>query len=756
MVIAYLTDVIPFHRMIKPDFPINGFLFGDEKGPWDTARQTKAFVRESTKRIGFRMTTQDYRHISIAIDRQFIRCNKALFDDEDFLDDDIHDLMAAHSSHVANVHYGRDKAMLHQLSAQSINQFRSVSDKWQRWLGLIPRLQREDFPRSPPPMSLDPKTVEEKVHKKMTDLFGNTYKWTCPEQKEAIMKINEGISPLIAVLPPAAGKTLLMQIPALIEDDNLTTVVITPLIALKDDFIQRCMDMNLDCCQWTPRYQRRARVVVVISETATSNEFAKFVLDLHLANQLSRVIFDEAHKLLTDLSYRPKLEDLKLLNLPCQLIFISGTFPPSLEQKFEDTFLLPEPEYIRCATNRPNFRYRIRIRPTKDIEDEAANFVLEKLQYIRRERKMLIFYPNVKGAERLAKGLGCAVYHARAPNKDADLEAFKEGRSCLLVATSALGAGMNIRNIGEILHIGKPYGLIDYIQESSRGGRDGEVVHATILLDEHQYRQLQQADEDTFTADELVMRELLLTDDCMRKVISRYLDGIDKETDCHKLGAEPCQNCLAQYEQSTAGRKRAAEDELLLKKSKLRKTYHERNVLIQRHIQDQADAQVYLRRQINELEAGCAACWVLGYEYHHDWVHCKRLSYVMGQSLESVKEDMKFKSGQCCYRCLRPLDWCDEWKKGKYGCKKQPVVVSVVLASYFTRDNDLKEAVKEIAGRFFPEVKSFYRWLAMENMKLGEKGTNALVLFSNLCRKWSQEEEEEEEEVDDSDSDIYG
>ncbi len=145
--------------MINPNCPRNGFLFGDKDGPWKTQRQTDIFTRETSTRLGFRLTSQEYRHFSAALDRKFIR--KKDTDDEDFDpdEDDGHDLMAAHSSRIANNVYGRNGGLLHKLSAQSIDFFRDISDKWQKWLELISRLPRRaimgtDEKSNPVPISI--------------------------------------------------------------------------------------------------------------------------------------------------------------------------------------------------------------------------------------------------------------------------------------------------------------------------------------------------------------------------------------------------------------------------------------------------------------------------------------------------------------------------------------------------------------------------------------------------------------------------
>src|ERR1700727_2541888 len=134
----YLRDIIPFRFMIKPDTPRHGFIFSDGPEPWTTGKITDVLTRETSTRIGFRMTTQEYRHIAIAIDRKFIRGWNAEADDDDE-DDDAHDLMSAHSTKIAIQRYARLGGLTRSLSPEPISVFRGISDKWQRFYGLKPR-----------------------------------------------------------------------------------------------------------------------------------------------------------------------------------------------------------------------------------------------------------------------------------------------------------------------------------------------------------------------------------------------------------------------------------------------------------------------------------------------------------------------------------------------------------------------------------------------------------------------------------------
>ena len=74
--------------MIDESLARHGFLFADNKGPWSTERLTKVLTRETSKRLGFQMTVQEYRHIAIAIDQEFIRRSSAESDEDESDDED--------------------------------------------------------------------------------------------------------------------------------------------------------------------------------------------------------------------------------------------------------------------------------------------------------------------------------------------------------------------------------------------------------------------------------------------------------------------------------------------------------------------------------------------------------------------------------------------------------------------------------------------------------------------------------------------
>jgi len=51
-----------------------------------------------------------------------------------------------------------------------------------------------------------------------------------------------------------------------------------------------------------------------------------------------------------------------------------------------------------------------------------------------------------------------------------------------IVATGALGTGINIEGIIYVIHVDRLYGLTSFVQQSSRGGRNGEVSNSIIIV----------------------------------------------------------------------------------------------------------------------------------------------------------------------------------------------------------------------------------------------------------------------------------
>ena len=119
--------------VINPNTLRDGLLFADENGPWNTTAITNVLKVKTMTKFGFEITTQKWRQISVAIDKKFMRGIDLDLDDDGDLSND---LMSAHSTHTAVTKYARTAGLISNLSAESIDIFREISDRWQHWYNI--------------------------------------------------------------------------------------------------------------------------------------------------------------------------------------------------------------------------------------------------------------------------------------------------------------------------------------------------------------------------------------------------------------------------------------------------------------------------------------------------------------------------------------------------------------------------------------------------------------------------------------------
>ncbi|KAK6168271.1 hypothetical protein SNE40_022132 [Patella caerulea] len=81
------------------------------------------------------------------------------------------------------------------------------------------------------------------------------------------------------------------------------------------------------------------------------------------------------------------------------------------------------------------------------------------------------------------------MYHSETPDeqKNAILHSLKDGQSKLriIIATSALGMGIDVVNCHSVLLFGLPKDIVDLIQEIGRVGRDGQSAVAILLYNQY-------------------------------------------------------------------------------------------------------------------------------------------------------------------------------------------------------------------------------------------------------------------------------
>ena len=129
------------------------------------------------------------------------------------------------------------------------------------------------------------------------------------------------------------------------------------------------------------------------------------------------------------------------------------------------------------------------------------------------------------------------MYHSKTPEKIKEkvlsslLE--EDGECRVVIATSALGMGVNIPDVRQIIHYGIPSDLESYVQEVGRGGRDGNPCKAVLY---HKPFHLAHCDEH--------MRNFIKNTEhkCRREMLMKYFKDKANSRD---LKHDCCDECLA-------------------------------------------------------------------------------------------------------------------------------------------------------------------------------------------------------------------
>ncbi|SPJ72407.1 uncharacterized protein FTOL_02135 [Fusarium torulosum] len=211
--------------------------------------------------------------------------------------------------------------------------------------------------------------------------------------------------------------------------------------------------------------------------------------NLSVNGRLDRVVIDECHLSFTAAeTYRSKLRGLALLwSLGCPFVFLTGTLPPLRQRDFEEAMQLQDPLYIRASSHRLNVYYAVlRVRNEWGVM-EVKRRVEARLSHLRNVR------PSPASS-------AATPYHALRDNSDSQFitqrgegfQAWLRGEAPYIVATAALGTGIDVAGITHVIHLEAPFSIIDYAQEAGRAGRAGEPMTAEVIVEDKDW-----PDEDT-------------------------------------------------------------------------------------------------------------------------------------------------------------------------------------------------------------------------------------------------------------------
>ena len=342
--------------------------------------------------------------------------------------------------------------------------------------------------------------------------------------------------PLVIVLPTSSGKSALFFSVAAMTHQQTVSVVV-PFAALVDDIVSRGEAAGLHCEEWINEQSGHElqQLIVVSADRAVQGGFLHYAKGLELEGQLAHVFFDECHVAYTDTSYREQLRELWTLRyLNCPFTALTATLMIELEDVLKERLCIENAKIFRRNTARKTIRYQVR-----DSKDEAPSDIA--IKYVQQVtlgpgKRGVIYVRSYDTGGLISRELKCPFYRARADDKGDVLQQWISSEGGWIVATGALGTGINIEGIVRIIHVGRPYGLTSFVQQSGRGGRNGEVSESVIITRVESSsgwkRREIMSEYSVEQVDEDAMTEFIQGQGCRRVVLGRHMDGAGVESSC--------------------------------------------------------------------------------------------------------------------------------------------------------------------------------------------------------------------------------
>ncbi|KAL3457179.1 hypothetical protein BJX64DRAFT_293430 [Aspergillus heterothallicus] len=279
-------------------------------------------------------------------------------------------------------------------------------------------------------------------------LQDQTATFRTPEQREAFLAMMTKLPYLHVILPTAGGKTTLFLLGASLAISK-TTIIVSPLIALKIDLFQKAVKLGLDPIIWTPSHGLELtapRILLVQIEHVVHDQFLGLLEHWVAHGHVDRMIWDEYHMIPLTKNYRKVMHRVKLaLKASIPMVFSSATMPQTLVQEFEQsnalTLVTPIPT-IRLGLCLPQVAYHVVPIPEAGAGQDEVSLIQHALTRVQSQVTL-----NPEAYQELQQELGSQVSYFHADlleaEKVAELDRFQGGKAWILLTTSAIGAGVS-------------------------------------------------------------------------------------------------------------------------------------------------------------------------------------------------------------------------------------------------------------------------------------------------------------------------
>ncbi|KAK7685124.1 hypothetical protein QCA50_011964 [Cerrena zonata] len=301
---------------------------------------------------------------------------------------------------------------------------------------------------------------------------------------------------IVVVLPTGGGKSMLWDVPVQSDGEkNMTTIVLAPYISLLYDQARRSEEKGIKHAIWKQKGKNREEQYQLMFGSYENIGSTAFRSYLHQDESvISRVVLDEAHTILTEISFR---SNFKKANMWQQYtfpkIYATGTLAPrSVPAFLQAADLAPDTLILRSPTVRCELAYRV-------VSVKANLELIRIIPHVAKGITKTIFKSNSRGiifccskddAEKMGSTLGCLIYHASLGETERTevQKKWREGKYTShrwIAATSAFCHGIDQPYVDAILFAGRFHDFVKFAQGGARGGRKDkrrcEVIMFTTL-----------------------------------------------------------------------------------------------------------------------------------------------------------------------------------------------------------------------------------------------------------------------------------
>ena len=310
-------------------------------------------------------------------------------------------------------------------------------------------------------------------------------------QQDAIIQCVLAQKDSIVLLPTGGGKSICYQVPALLKDG--VCLVVSPLISLMEDQVSNLNSRGIKAIALNATFSQEETIQAFDNLQFGGYKFlylspeklqTTFIQEKIKQLSINLIAIDEAHCISQwGHDFRPSYLELKILRElqpTVPFIALTATATPQVLEDIASEVPMPDATVFKQSFYRKNIGYHV-------IHTE--NNLGKLFQILAKIKEPLIIYCNRRRIVKdlcqqiIHKNYRATYYHGglTLAEKESSFKNWMSEKTPIMVATNAFGMGIDKENVRVVIHINTPESIENYVQESGRGGRDGNQAYSFIL-----------------------------------------------------------------------------------------------------------------------------------------------------------------------------------------------------------------------------------------------------------------------------------